>query len=82
MITYIGEPDYSTCYKGCYWSRLVSVSFRDLNNVIIKDSQELFTPTLISGIFTTGNTIKILYKPRQEDGSLLETLVPNLGPPV
>ncbi len=66
--------------RGCYWTRKVTLSFYDKKNFLIRDSQELWTPTLITGIFTPGNSVKVLFKPKPYYHSILDTLVPNLGP--
>ncbi len=82
-ITYIGRPE--SCYgsnKGCYWTQKVSFTFNDKNMVLIKNSQEIFTPTLVSGLFATGNVVQVLYKLKPNTAELLDRLVPNLGPPV
>lgn len=80
LIVKIDRPDLCSSPKGCYWTRKVFLSFHDSKNSIVNSSEELFTPTLITGIFTTGGSINILYKAKFNNNLLYET-IPNIGVP-
>lgn len=82
VITKVGMVTQSNCYRGCYLSREVTISFQDSENRHVTDIKEYFTGTLVSGILSVGSKVNVLYKPTQVKPDILDFLVvKNIGTP-
>ncbi|MFA5990946.1 MAG: hypothetical protein WC794_01715 [Candidatus Doudnabacteria bacterium] len=80
IVTKIDEPDFCYSARGCKWSRQVFFTFQDPEGKAVAESKEIDTITLISGIITEGDTIKVLYRAKPVGNSPYDTFIKNLGP--
>ncbi len=82
IISKINKVTNSDCYRGCYLTREVTISFKDNENRLAVDSSEYFTGTLVSGVLSVGNKVKVLYKPTQVRSDILDfMIIKNIGTP-
>ncbi len=79
VINNMDNPDFCRGARYCLWSRKVTFQFVDPYKSTIKESQELFTPTLISGALTTGGSVSVLYALKPVNTDILDRLSPNIG---
>lgn len=81
VITAINTPQDCVGTRGCYLTRNVTFSFRDRQNRVTNETQEVWTHTLVSGVISAGSKVAVLYKPQTNTHTLLDSLIPNIGTP-